>query len=346
MAFEDFGTFTEEDPNSRIVVGTRRVEWTAIIRAEDAWVVKDKGVGFFDGDFVHYLTIRTTDLSATQSVATLIVHCWAVATAVGSRQDIIDASEYVISVSLRINNSSGTPILELRVTEVVAGDAGASESTSLALIEDTTYYLKIVRDESVGTFGTLYCYVYADAARTNLVGSKSLTLRGTTDFRYVYAMQSLGKVSTGFDHSGYSEDLEFLASLELPIVKTLYNTDFAATTVTGNGGIDNLGLSAVTEHGHVWATTTDPDTTDSKTTLGAGSLGVFTSSITGLIEGQIYHTRAYATNSEGTGYGANLRFVAGRSNLTLQAGEISVKGDQLHYVDLNGKERYVEGILV
>jgi hypothetical protein len=43
------------------------------------------------------------------------------------------------------------------------------------------------------------------------------------------------------------------------------------------------------------------------TTDGAGT-GIFSSSITGLIPGTSYHVRAYATNSVGTAYGADIAF--------------------------------------
>lgn len=130
---------------------------------------------------------------------------------------------------------------------------------------------------------------------------------------------------------------------ESPSVATLPTTDIAGTTATGNGIINSIGLSSVTEHGHCWAITIDPTTSNSKTTNGAGSLGVFTSSITGLILGRKYFVRAYATNTEGTGYGANSTFIAGHGNTQLKPFDISIVQSRLHYVDADGKERYIEG---
>ncbi len=123
-------------------------------------------------------------------------------------------------------------------------------------------------------------------------------------------------------------------------------TDYATTTITGNGVIDNLGLSSVTAHGHAWNTSVDPVTGDNNVDNGAGSLGVFTSSITGLIDGQTYWARAYATNSEGTTYGANVKFTTNRGNLELIAGEVTVKGTKWHYVGFDGIEYELQGIPV
>lgn len=95
---------------------------------------------------------------------------------------------------------------------------------------------------------------------------------------------------------------------EAASVTTQACTDVAETTATGNGTIVSLGGAAVTEHGHCWGVSADPDTDDSKTTKGTGYLGVFISSITGLTADQTYHTRAYITNSQGTFYGADVTF--------------------------------------
>lgn len=132
-----------------------------------------------------------------------------------------------------------------------------------------------------------------------------------------------------------------------PTVATLSATAITATTATGNGIIADLGEPAsVTEHGHCWATSIDPTTADSKTTNGAGSLGAFISSITGLVDDQVYFVRAYATNATGTDYGANVTFRAGSPGSQLIRGNLTIKQTRLHYVDADGKERWLEGALI
>ena len=64
-----------------------------------------------------------------------------------------------------------------------------------------------------------------------------------------------------------------------------------------------------TQHGVVWSTSANPTIADSKTTDGDVTLtGAFTSSITGLTPGMLYHVRAYATNAVGTVYGDDVTF--------------------------------------
>jgi hypothetical protein len=77
------------------------------------------------------------------------------------------------------------------------------------------------------------------------------------------------------------------------------------TSATGGGNITSEGESPVTERGVCWNiydTHIAPTIADERTSDGSGP-GSFTSTVTGLSSGMVYCFRAYATNSEGTGYG-------------------------------------------
>jgi hypothetical protein len=58
-----------------------------------------------------------------------------------------------------------------------------------------------------------------------------------------------------------------------------------------------------------WGISANPTTAGSKTTDGTGT-GSFTSAITVLTPVTIYHVRAYASNSAGTAYGADVQFTS------------------------------------
>jgi hypothetical protein len=96
-------------------------------------------------------------------------------------------------------------------------------------------------------------------------------------------------------------------STDPPAVSTAAVTAVTGTSATAGGEITSEGTSAVTARGVCWGTTADPTIADSKTTDGTG-IGAFTSSVTGLTPGTVYHLRAYATNADGTGYGADVTF--------------------------------------
>ncbi|MEI8271796.1 MAG: T9SS type A sorting domain-containing protein [Paludibacter sp.] len=71
--------------------------------------------------------------------------------------------------------------------------------------------------------------------------------------------------------------------------------------ITGNGG------ASVTARGVCWNLTSNPDIASAHTSNGTGT-GSFTSNFTGLQPNKTYYVRAYATNSVGTGYGAQVSF--------------------------------------
>jgi hypothetical protein len=97
-----------------------------------------------------------------------------------------------------------------------------------------------------------------------------------------------------------------------PTVTTQAVTAIGTTTATGNGNITNLGVPNPTQYGVVWDTAADPTVAlATKTVQGTRNVtGAFTSNITGLTPGTLYHVRAYATNAAGTSYGSDVRFIS------------------------------------
>lgn len=329
MAIEDFSTYTEVDPNSKIAVGTRRVTAADVDRDEDVYLYKDFGADYFDGLALSFtLLVNATSTPAGGSAA---------------------AGGIALSNTIDDLSGHGTTDINVVIAEETSGfkiflERGPGTAVDSYLgSADTVYYCTLTRAAGNDT-ATLR--IYSDSARTILLDTLTVSGYGASKWRYCYAFVNWNNGQAGADFDGYSQDLELLTITELLELANTYLTDFTDTTVTGNAYIVNTGISSVTEHGHCWATSYDPDTTDSKTTNGAGVLGLFSSSITGLITGQQYYTRGYATNTEGTAYSPNIKFTAGRSNLTLLTGEIAVVQTRLHYVGNDGKERWLEGTLV
>jgi uncharacterized repeat protein (TIGR02543 family) len=94
-----------------------------------------------------------------------------------------------------------------------------------------------------------------------------------------------------------------------PVVLTSSATNIVTTTATGNGNLTALGASNPTSYGICWDIFPYPDTTKSKVNNGAtSSTGTFTAAITGLAANTTYHVRAFAGNSYGISYGADLTF--------------------------------------
>lgn len=139
--------------------------------------------------------------------------------------------------------------------------------------------------------------------RVDLTGT-NMSCPSTTGFSYVDILTSRGWQVAVNSCSG-----------NLPIVNTTSISLISKTTANGGGNVVNIGSSAVTSRGGCWSTSANPTISNSHTVDGSGS-GIFTSSMTGLSENTTYHFRAYATNSYGTSYGADVQFTTLQSQTT------------------------------
>ena len=92
-----------------------------------------------------------------------------------------------------------------------------------------------------------------------------------------------------------------------PKVTTGDVTNIQSTTASCSGNVTADGGQAVTDRGICWSTSQTPTIENSKTSNGTGT-GTFTGDLTGLAANTSYYVRAYATNSEGTAYGAEKAF--------------------------------------
>jgi uncharacterized protein (TIGR02145 family) len=94
-----------------------------------------------------------------------------------------------------------------------------------------------------------------------------------------------------------------------PVVTTNSVTNPTPTSATSGGNVTNNGGAEVTSRGVCWGKTENPiiDSNPYKTNDGKGN-GSYSSTMTGLSPNTEYHVRAYAINSEGTGYGKDVKF--------------------------------------
>lgn len=193
MAFEDFSTYTEVDLYSYILVdSTSKASFVGITRSKDAFLYSDKGDDHFDADFIH--TFEVQFISSSISGATGL---W------GLQNDIEDS-----------NHSNNNIIAYLYYTREITLRERHSGSTYWAttggyvLTEGVTYYCEVERDESVGTYGTMYLRIYSDPGRTILLKNIVLALHGSKkDWRYVYAINSY-KTGANYSITGFVQNLD------------------------------------------------------------------------------------------------------------------------------------------
>ena len=110
----------------------------------------------------------------------------------------------------------------------------------------------------------------------------------------------------------------------LPVISTTNVSSIGTTTATSGGAISKDGGSYVISRGVVWSTSQSPTIALSTKTINSAGAGNFTSSITGLTQSTTYYIRAYATNSTGTSYGAQISFTTSEpiTTVTTNTGKI------------------------
>jgi len=135
-------------------------------------------------------------------------------------------------------------------------------------------------------------------------GSFTSSLTGLTENTLYYVRA----YATNSEGTSYGNEVTFTTSqVVAATVTTTIASDVASTTAVSGGNVTADGGASITARGVCWATTANPTTTNDKTSDGTGT-GTFTSNLTGLAPGTLYHIRAYATNSSGTAYGTDLTF--------------------------------------
>ena len=109
--------------------------------------------------------------------------------------------------------------------------------------------------------------------------------------------------------------------INLPTITTNSITNIKQTSATSGGNITSDGGAAIIASGICWSKSQDPTTAINSTTDGNSSS--FTSNLTGLTANTTYYVWAYAINSAGTGYGAQITFTTLPSVNTISITDIT-----------------------
>ncbi|RYU73612.1 beta strand repeat-containing protein, partial [Hymenobacter persicinus] len=164
-----------------------------------------------------------------------------------------------------------------------------------------------------------FVYSLSPNPRVGASGTTKVTATGTTG-AFSASLASLASNSTYYVAAyaingvgtSYGND-DIFTTLPPPVVATLTTnpvTAIAATSATSGGNITADGGDAVTVRGIVYGTTPNPrlgGTGVTNVVSGSGT-GSFTANLSGLTANTTYYVAAYATNTAGTGYGADQSF--------------------------------------
>jgi hypothetical protein len=230
MSYQDFTTFTTVDGAVRFSCAANVITIANLDNDEAYYVYKDFTVGYFSADFESFFRLRFTLGTGAESI-----YLAAYANGVGAISALVAAS----GDALWLAWDNG----QLSIGESNGGSVASSVVTTLSL--DTQYFIRLARDENVGTFGTLYVYVYADEQMTDLVVASSLALSKKTDFRYLYAAS--GK-STGGGSTALSGTISYLDLTANPFTRKRIREDFREVlNAPGDSPILDVGFFTTAE---------------------------------------------------------------------------------------------------
>lgn len=202
---------------------------------------------------------------------------------------------------------STTSVSSITQTTAVSGgnvtNDGGSTITAKGVCWSTSANPTIANSKTTDGSGT-------GSFTSNITGLNA----GATYYVRAYATNSIGTV--------YGNSVSFTTQVQLATVTTGSTSSITTNSATIGGNVTSSGSSSVTERGICWSTTANPTVSNSKVSSGSGT-GSFSCNLTGLAANTTYHVRAYATNSGGTAYGADVTFttqaitVADNSHLLL-----------------------------
>jgi len=212
MANEDFTTWTENDPQSRLTVTSSSITINDLERDDlTTWVYYDFGADYWNGDIsvrFKYTTPVTEDSTASSWIYPL-----AFTNTVDEQNDIESGGGD--SQGVLFLNSAGTP--RFPIYHVEAGSRTTSYPTDLSW--GTAYYITIERDDDggVNSTGQLTLRVYT----TNFYGESGAVEHSTVtldcsageqnDFRYIMLASPRGTGTEATD--GLIENLELTSSI-------------------------------------------------------------------------------------------------------------------------------------
>jgi len=189
----NFTTFTAAGADAGTLLSTTsaRATLAACDGTNDAQLWLDQGAAYYNGDFEFTLdAVLTTEWTSTSTQSALI---WSVTNTTNDPNDYDSCIEVWLQTSL-----NGNRLLLLECYP--GGSITASDVTAYTVVKDDVQYIRVTRDESVGTNGTVYVDVYSTSANrdseTSATYNLSIALSAKVDFRYIWGPSVVGTGAT------------------------------------------------------------------------------------------------------------------------------------------------------
>jgi len=178
------------------------------------------------------------------------------------------------------------------------------------------------------TIPTLSPFIYNDVVFANVEYSDYIALqndvRNTRGYIKTYDNNGLPILlyPINMKYENLSKELTIKAeekfiSIFVPTIQTKAMSPKSGTTQLSGGNILSDGYSAITSKGVVWDTSTNPTIALSTKTNDGTGYGSFTSLLAPLVQFTNYYARAYAINGVGVGYGNQINFLGGVTDIVI-----------------------------
>jgi hypothetical protein len=205
------------------------------------------------------------------------------------------------------------------------GEIGSiQEGVSITLVDNLTYEHTAVQGDDVEICGTTNTESEEDTDFGEDTFSLEVTgLENYVTYRYrAYAVNPSG--------TGYGDWESFTTDKTTPTVTVNSMTDILPTTATANGNITSTGGEDCSERGFQYGLT-KVATWSVKDDVGGYGVDDFSKGLTDLLPNTYYWIRAYAVNSEGTGYSEWLQFQTAAAGIIPTGTLINICSDYSGY---------------
>ncbi|MDA3881804.1 MAG: choice-of-anchor J domain-containing protein [Bacteroidales bacterium] len=129
-------------------------------------------------------------------------------------------------------------------------------------------------------------------------------------------------LSQGYTFGSYTLEIISGFVATVPTVATMNVNSITTNSAVSGASISHNGGAAISGYGILWSTNPNPslDVCDGYISHVGDGVGDFSSSTSDLLSNTTYYIRAYATNSEGTGYGNEIEFTTLEDNIPTDFG--------------------------